>query len=118
VNQSTEERIAAARARMAELKEKFIERTQGELQTLRASFASLEAGDLGQVDTIVQLAHRMTGTGATLGLDALSDRAHQLERLGDAQARGSPPDASTLIALAAAIDALAAELERTPRGVR
>jgi chemotaxis protein histidine kinase CheA len=115
VNPTSEERVAAARARMAELKEKFIERTQGELQTLRSSFATLEAGDSSALDTIVQFAHRITGTGATLGLDALSDRAQEIEKLGETLAPGSRPDAEMLGRLGAAIGALAAELDRTPR---
>ena len=116
MNSTPEERIAAARARMAELKEKFIERTHGELQTMDASLASLEAGDSAALATIVQLAHRMTGTGATLGLEALGERAQEVERLCEAVPAGSPPDAATLAQLRAAIGALAAELERTPRG--
>ena len=115
MNQTTEQRIAAARARMGELREKFIERTQGELQTLRASFAALEAGDPAALDTIVQLAHRMTGTGATLGLEALSERAQEIEKLGEALAPAAPPDGAMLARLDAAIGALAAELGRTPR---
>ena len=110
-----EERVVAARARMAELKEKFIQRTERELQTLRSSLAALAAGDRAALDTIVQLAHRITGTGATLGLDALSDRAQEIEKLGEEQRPGSPPDAATLSQLDAAIGAFAAELDRTPR---
>ncbi len=116
MNQTPEERVAAARARMAELREKFIDRTQGELRTMRESFAALEAGDSAALGTIVHLAHRMTGTGATLGLEALSDRAQEIEKLGEAHAPGSLPAASSLSRLAAAIDALATELERTRRG--
>lgn len=110
-----EERVAAARVRMAELKEKFIERTGRELQTLRSSLAALEAGDAAALATIVQLAHRITGTGATLGLDALSDRAQEIEKLGEGQPPGSQPDGATLSRLGAAIGALAAELDRAPR---
>jgi HPt (histidine-containing phosphotransfer) domain-containing protein len=116
VNQTPEERVAAARARMAELKEKFIDRTQGELRTMRASFAALEAGDSAALGTIVYYAHRMTGTGATLGLEALSDRAQEIEKLGEAHAPGAQPDAASRSRLGAAIEALAAELERTRRG--
>lgn len=115
MNPTPEERVAAARARMAELKEKFIERTQGELQTLRSSFTSLAAGDSAALGTIVQLAHRITGTGATLGLDALSERAQEIEKLGEALAPAAPPDGAMLARLDAAIGALAAELGRTPR---
>jgi HPt (histidine-containing phosphotransfer) domain-containing protein len=101
---------------MAELKEKFIERTHGELRTVQGSLAALEAGDTSALHAIVQLAHRMTGTGATLGLEALSERAMEVERLGETVPAGTAPDAATLAQLRAAIDALGAELERTPRG--
>jgi HPt (histidine-containing phosphotransfer) domain-containing protein len=116
MNQTHEERIAAARTRMAELKEKFVERSHGDLSTLRASLAALAGGDSTALETIEQLAHRMSGTGATLGLEALSERAQHLERLAERHAPGSPPDAGALSGLGAAIEALAAELARTPRG--
>jgi HPt (histidine-containing phosphotransfer) domain-containing protein len=112
MNPAAEERIAAARARMSELKGIFIERTRAELPTLHAGLASLEGGDPGALATIVQLAHRITGTGATLGLGALSDRAREIEKLGEALTPGSQPDSVTLSRLRAAIGALAAELER------
>lgn len=115
MSQTPEERIAAARARMAELREKFIERTQGELATLRAGLASLEAGDAAALAGIVQLAHRMGGTGATLGLESLSAHAREIEKIADAQPSGSAPDAATLARLRACIEELAAELGRTPR---
>jgi HPt (histidine-containing phosphotransfer) domain-containing protein len=112
MNQTQEERVAAARARMAELKEKFVERSHGDVSTLRRSLAALEAGDCAALGTIEQLAHRMSGTGATLGFESLGERAQRLEQLAGAHARGSPPDAAALSGLAAAIEALAAELAR------
>jgi HPt (histidine-containing phosphotransfer) domain-containing protein len=114
VNQTSEERIAAARARMAELRQKFIERTQGEVATLRGSFESLKGGESAALGVIVHLAHRMAGTGATLGLDALSDRAHELEKLGESQPPGAVAEPA-LSRIGTAIEALAAELGRTPR---
>ena len=114
MNQTSEDRIAAARARMAELREKFIERTRGEVTTMRGSFESLRGGEPAGLGVIVHLAHRMAGTGATLGLDALSDRAQELEKLGESQPPGAVAEPA-LSRIGAAIDALAAELERTPR---
>jgi HPt (histidine-containing phosphotransfer) domain-containing protein len=116
VNQTQEERIAAARARMLELKQKFVERSQGEMVTLRDSLTAFQAGDAAALGVIEQLAHRMSGTGATLGLDALSERAQQVERLAGTRAPGTPPDAAAVSVLRTAIEALAAELARTPRG--
>ena len=115
MNQTTDERVAAARARMAELKQKFVERSQGELQTLRDSFTALQSGDATALRELVQLAHRMSGTGATLGLEALSDCAQRIEKLAEAQSPGSLPDADVMSRLGSAIEALATELARTPR---
>lgn len=115
MNQSTEQRVAAARARMAELKDKFIERSHDDLQTLRNGFSGLRGGDVATLRVIVQLAHRMSGTGATLGLGTLSERAQRIEKLAEAQAPGTLPDAEGLDRLGAAIEALAAELVGTPR---
>ncbi len=115
MNQTTEERVAAARARLAELKQKFVERSQGELQTLRDSFAALQSGDATALSALVQLAHRMSGTGATLGLEALSDCAQHIEKLAESPPPGSLPGADVMARLGSAIEALAAELARTPR---
>jgi HPt (histidine-containing phosphotransfer) domain-containing protein len=116
MNQTQEQRVAAARARMAELKEKFVERSRGELATMRSGIAALETGEAAALGEILQLSHRMSGTGATLGLDALSERARHIEKLAEAHAPGALPDAAALSGLRAAIEALAAELARTPRG--
>ena len=116
MNQTQEERMAAARARLAELKQKFVDRSHGELVTLRGSLAALQGGDAAALGVIEQLAHRMSGTGATLGLDALSERAQRVESLAETRAAGAMPDAAALSGLGAAIEALAAELARTPRG--
>ncbi len=116
MNQTNEERVAAARARIAELKHKFVERSRDELQTLRGSFTALQSGDAAALEVLVQLAHRMSGTGATLDLEALSDCAQRIEKLAEAAPPGSLPDAGLLSSLGAAIEALAVELDRLPRG--
>jgi len=112
MNQSTEERVAAARARLAELREKFIDRTQGELAAMRESLAQLQAGQAAGLGEIVRLAHRMAGTGATLGLDALSDQARCIEKLAESSPSAAT-DAGALRTLTAAVEQLAAELART-----
>ena len=115
MNQTTEQRVAAARARMAELKHKFVERSQDDVQSMREGFSALQSGDVAALRVLVQLAHRMSGTGATLGLEALSDCAQRIEKLAEAAQPDSLPDAEVLSGLGAAIEALAAELARTPR---
>jgi HPt (histidine-containing phosphotransfer) domain-containing protein len=106
-----EQRVAAAKARMNELAEKFLDRTAGEIDTMRARLA--QAGDdPGALAEIRNLAHRASGTGATLGFESLSDCAHRIEMLAAAQ----PPGSSAEIDLA--IEALAQELARQPRASR
>lgn len=113
MNQTTEQRAAAARVRLAELREKFIERTQGELASMRQSLAQVQAGEAAALGEILRLAHRMAGTGATLGLDALGEQARRVEKLAEAWPQATT-DAGAVRTLSAAIELLAAELARTP----
>jgi HPt (histidine-containing phosphotransfer) domain-containing protein len=115
MNENREEKAAAARARMAELAAKFVERTRGDLRTMRDGLAKLEQGDVGALAEIRHLAHRMAGTGATLGFDALGDCATSTELLIDALPPGVMPDAATRARLAEAIGALEAQLAGVKR---
>ncbi|MEJ0084629.1 MAG: Hpt domain-containing protein [Pseudomonadota bacterium] len=107
-----DEKIAAARARMAELAAKFVDRSGREFESLRAGLARFAAGDATALDDIRHLAHRMCGTGATLGFGVLSDCAARIEHLADAQTPGKKPDESALTRFAAGLEALGAELMR------
>jgi HPt (histidine-containing phosphotransfer) domain-containing protein len=113
MNTTNEEKVAAMRSRMAELTGKFIERTEAEIQSMRASLARAGEGDAGALGEILHLAHRARGTSATLGLEALSTRAHAIEMLAEGPA-GAPLDPATFSELKGAIEALAEELGHTP----
>jgi len=108
MNESREERIAAAKARMAELATKFLERTAGEIETMRVRLAQASE-DSAALAEIRNLAHRACGTGATLGFESLSEYAHRIETLAAAQPPGTPAE------IARAIDEMASELARQPR---
>ena len=110
------DRAAAARVRMAELAVKFTERTRRELDVLRARLSALGAGDTAALAEMRHLAHRICGTGATLGFHALADGAQRLEKLVVDCAGGAGLDPEMLSRLAGAIDALGAELDQPPRG--
>jgi HPt (histidine-containing phosphotransfer) domain-containing protein len=110
MNDSREARLAAAKARMVELAARFIERTQDDLRTMRADLVKAGAGDAAALAEIRQLAHRMAGTGATLGFEALGERAAGTEALIEAMPPGAPPDAELLEKLAADIGALESQL--------
>jgi chemotaxis protein histidine kinase CheA len=110
VNQTREDKVAATKIRMAELAAKFIERSGREIETMREVFAKLSVGEAGALVELRHFAHRMCGTGATLGFEALADCAARIEELADSCAPGSLPDAATLAGLGAGIDALGAQL--------
>jgi HPt (histidine-containing phosphotransfer) domain-containing protein len=108
------ERVAAARTRMAELAGKFIDRSATELATLRTALVALATGRTEALVEIRHLAHRMAGTGATLGFDALSDHAMRVEEICDSQMKSANP-ASGCAEIAAAVDAIESELRALPR---
>jgi HPt (histidine-containing phosphotransfer) domain-containing protein len=106
--------VAAVNARMAELVRKFVARTSGEVEQMRAALAALSAGhgdDNGAGLTLIhQLAHRTCGTGGTLGLHSLADAAGAIEQLVEACPADTIPAATTRAQIAASIDRLAAQL--------
>jgi len=105
---------AAVKARLVELTRKFVTRTIEDVAQMRAALARLEAGETAGKDDaleqIRQLAHRACGTGGTLGLDALSDAAGDLERMVEACAGDARADVAVRAEIAARIDAMAAQL--------
>ena len=107
-----EEKLAATRARMGELAHKFTERTRGEIEVIRARLVALGAGDSAVLSEIRHLAHRICGTGATLGFEAVAEHAHEIEKLAAAHLPDHQPDAAAMLKLAQAVDALAGELSR------
>lgn len=111
-----EEKAAAVRARMADLTVKFIMRTRQDSETMRSGLERLGQGDAAAHAEILNLAHRASGTGATLGLEVLSERAHRIELQVAALAAGSVPDSQALREIASAIEALAEEAGRAPPG--
>lgn len=112
MSQTRQEREAAARVRMAELAEKFVARTTGEMVSMRAQLVKLSAGDLRALTEIRNLAHRACGTGATLGFESLADCALRVEQLAESQSPETSPAPEALAQLRNEIDALDAELAR------
>jgi chemotaxis protein histidine kinase CheA len=107
-----QDRTAAAKARMAELSAKFIDRTQGDLRIMRDGLAKLSRGDVSALAEIRHLAHRMAGTGATLGFEELGELASGTETFIDKLPGDVLPDDATQSRLAAGIGAIEAQLAR------
>jgi HPt (histidine-containing phosphotransfer) domain-containing protein len=112
MNEAREEKVAAARARMAELTAKFSARSVRDLAAMRDGLARLNAGQIDALGDIRHLAHRMCGTGATLGFEALSDCAARVEQLTESCPVGTLPDPAARMQLGIGIEVLGAELAR------
>jgi len=106
-----EQKMDAARARMAELARKFLDRTDGDIASMRSGIGRM-ASDTNALADIRHLAHRMVGTGATLGFESLSGFAHEIEKLAESCAPGVLPDDSTRRQIADAVNALDTEFRK------
>lgn len=107
-----DQKLEASRARMAELAVRFLERTDADIAAMRGALGRLAAGDAGGIDEIRHLAHRMVGTGATLGFASLSASAHVVEKLTEECPTGLVPAEPVRANLEAAIEALAGDYSR------
>jgi HPt (histidine-containing phosphotransfer) domain-containing protein len=69
------------RQQIADIAVRYIKRTESELGQLRESFLAIRAGDAGALQQLGRLAHKIHGSGAMFGFDAISERASEIERL-------------------------------------
>jgi HPt (histidine-containing phosphotransfer) domain-containing protein len=74
--------------RLNQLGVKFLQRTMGEIASLRDCLARARSGESQALEPLQHLAHKIHGTGATLGFAAISVCAEKIERLAE-QATGS-----------------------------
>jgi HPt (histidine-containing phosphotransfer) domain-containing protein len=109
---SREEKLEAARTRMAELARRFLDRSEMDLAAMQGGLRRIGEGDTTAVGDIRHLAHRMVGTGATLGFEALSECAQQLEKLTEKCLPGTLPGDDARDRIACELDALQAELRK------
>ncbi len=92
----------AVRGKLQQLAGRFIKRTAEELVTLKGLIESARSGDADSLAQLRHLAHRMHGTGATLGFTDIGEQAGIIERLTD----GRPCDFDGLATSAARIEEL------------
>jgi len=78
----------------------------------RDLLARLGAGDTGVFKELEYLAHRISGTGASLGFESLSTCAAAIERLAEAQAGGAAADQKVAERLMEYIAALEIDVDR------
>jgi chemotaxis protein histidine kinase CheA len=66
---------------LARIRERFLQRAQGELPLLRELLGRIQAGDLTGLVQLQFFAHRIHGTGATFDFAAISESAGAIENL-------------------------------------
>jgi HPt (histidine-containing phosphotransfer) domain-containing protein len=80
--------------KIADLGDRFLLRTLEDLVQMRVLAGQLADGDAaGSRAQMEKLAHRIHGSGATFGFDAISDVAGEIERLSTTSASGAELDA-------------------------
>ncbi len=92
---------------IADIGARYLKRTLGELEELRAL---LQAAQGGSDDALLQLgrmAHKIHGSGAMFGFDAVSERAYDIELRAREKRTGSMIDS-----IAAKLAALEEEVRR------
>lgn len=71
--------MAVSGDRMKQLSEQFLLRTSEDLALLRTQLAPARSGDAAALAEILRFAHRINGSGAMLGFNAISSYARQVE---------------------------------------
>jgi HPt (histidine-containing phosphotransfer) domain-containing protein len=100
------------KSRMAELASKFLDRTATDITAMHEGLGKLASGDAAGLGEIRHLAHRMVGTGATLGFESLSECAYRIEQLTESCEPGTLPDVAVREQLNGALKVLGAEYQK------
>jgi HPt (histidine-containing phosphotransfer) domain-containing protein len=105
------------RERIKQLAGEFLQRCSRDVMSLRALLARMGNSDTNVFDANVfkeleHLAHRICGTGASLGFESLSTRAAAIERLAEGQAGSVAADQNVMERLVEYIAALEIEVDR------
>lgn len=74
---------AAVQSRLRELAVRFVQRSLGEVATMRELMARVRVKDRDALAELEKLSHKIHGTAATVGYRSVSDRAGEIERLAE-----------------------------------
>ena len=98
------------RERINQLAERFLQRCSQDMVSIRELMTRLNTDDRSALKELEHLAHRMCGTGASLGFESLSERAASVERLSEEQVQGSTMDSEALKRLSTYVMQLESEI--------
>jgi hypothetical protein len=79
------------RNKLAQLAERYLKRTAGEVAMLREHLERARSGHAEGYAELRNLAHRMNGTGSTLGFADIGDEAAKIESLARSGGADSLP---------------------------
>jgi len=106
------EKRAAMRKRIDQLAGQFLQRCSQDMVSAREAVARLRGGNANALQELEHLAHRICGTGASLGFESLSACASATERFVEAQASSTLPDPQATERLVEHIERLEKEIDR------
>jgi len=102
---------AALRDKIAVLAERFLQRCAADMATGRELLDKLKGGSAAAFKEMEQLAHRIVGTGSSLGFHSLSTHAVSIERFAEAQSPDAPPDPEAIARLGEYLAQLESEID-------
>ncbi len=111
-----DDKRAAMLERLNELAGQFLQRCSRDMVSSRDLITRLRGGDAGAFKELEYLAHRIAGTGASLGFASLSTGAGDIERLAQGQSASSTPDPQVTAFLSECIIGLEREIDRLMLG--
>jgi HPt (histidine-containing phosphotransfer) domain-containing protein len=103
---------AVMQERIKQLAAEFLQRCMRDLLSSRDLLTRLGNGDAGVYSELEYLAHRICGTGASLGFESLSTCAAAVERLAEAHAGDVTADQNVVARLVEYVAALGMEVDR------
>ncbi|MGH8179335.1 MAG: Hpt domain-containing protein [Steroidobacter sp.] len=80
-----------------EIGDRYLRRTIGETQRLRELLGDARRGDTAALVEILQMAHKVHGSGAMFGFDVISGAAERLQRFVEAYVTAGQPAGSDFL---------------------
>jgi HPt (histidine-containing phosphotransfer) domain-containing protein len=101
---------------IADIGTRYLKRTLGEVGQLRAYLEQARSGSADALKEIERMAHKIHGSGAMFGFDAVSERADELERIAAQAGR----DRGLLQSIEGSIAALESQVQQDAqvRGIK
>jgi HPt (histidine-containing phosphotransfer) domain-containing protein len=109
---------AAMRDKIAVLADRFLQRCANDMASGRDLLEQLKRGDAGAYKDVEHLAHRIVGTGSSLGFQSLSAKAVTVERFAEAQLSTGTPDPEAIAHLGDSLAQLELEIDLLVRARR